>query len=146
MARQSITNPMWALVDHPFDDDWRDFAARAVQKHQARRQGIVYVVVNPVNAHWFKVGVTGKCLNTRLRSLRTAGVVGQFIEVDQIHALDRFGAEGRAHKAMNLLSERHKEFFVTDWKTACRVLRNSVEEDNAVLLAAFPFLSCSAVS
>jgi hypothetical protein len=137
MARKGIMDPMSSLFDHPLEDDWRDFAGAAVHERIEKRKGIVYVVANPVNNGLYKVGLTGGILEKRIRSLKTAGVVGEFIEVDHAHALDRFAAEKMAHRALGAVSQSHKEFFVTDWKTACQAVQDSVASDNALLRLAF---------
>lgn len=96
------------------------------------------MVANPVQNGFFKIGVTAFDVNKRLRSLASAGVVGEFIAIDTVIAHDRFAAEGGAHKRMELLAPRHKEFFYTDYRTATATMRESVTIDNATLERAFP--------
>lgn len=137
MARRGVHSPLDLFYDHPLCDEWRDFAYCAVEDHLRKRKGIVYVVTNPMNPGFYKIGVTGFDVNKRLRSLKSAGVVGEFVEVETAVALDRYSAESRAHQAMQKNFPRHKEFFFTDYKTASKVMRQSVASDNAVLKHAF---------
>lgn len=137
MARMGEKNPLSVLHGHPLQDEWMDFAAGAVRQYVLHRSGTVYVVANPVHVNLYKVGVTKGPLEKRLRSLKTAGVVGEFIEIDQVFALDRFAAERLAHHILSSRVERHKEFFVTDYQTACAVVRKTVEADNSILERAF---------
>lgn len=138
LARRGERNPMASFSDHPFADDFTDFAANAVSEHLRRRQGIVYVVANPVNKGFYKIGVTAHDVKKRLRSLRSAGVVGEFFEVDAVFALDRFAAEKRAHRKMAAVAPKHKEFFVTEYKVAIEAVQTSAAVENKVLSQAFP--------
>lgn len=140
LARRGHDNPLLAMRGHPLEDEWMDFAIRSVRKHQANRSGFVYVVANPVFRRLYKVGSTSKSLEQRIRSLETAGVVGEFVEVFQSPAIDRFAAEARAHRALSAMANQYKEFFDIDWQTACRVTREAVECDNALLARAFDWL------
>lgn len=138
LARRGEKSPMASFSEHPFADDFTDFAAAAVADHLRQRQGIVYVVANPVNRGFYKIGVTAHDVKKRLRSLRSAGVVGEFVEVDAVFALDRFAAEKRAHRKMAAVAPQHKEFFVTDFRVASEAVQSSVAAENEVLTRAFP--------
>lgn len=137
MAHQGVNNPLGVFFDHPLEDDWMDFAGQSLHEHFKRRKGFVYVVANPIHKHWYKVGMTAGSVEKRLRSLNTAGVIGDFIEIDQAYAFDRFSAEKMSHQTLSLLAQKHKEFFVTNWQTACHAMRESVSRDNAILQKAF---------
>lgn len=141
MARGGISRPLDAFADHPLADEWHDFAHAAVCAHLDSRRGLVYVASNPVHVGLYKVGSTaGETTAARLKSLRTAGVVGEFHEIESFACLDRFGAERRAHRAMATQSQQHKEFFVTDHRTVTDVVRDCVASDNAALEKAFPWI------
>lgn len=140
LVRRGHANPLQAMNGHPFEDEWLDFATRSVRKHQAARFGYVYVVANPVFRGLYKVGSTSKGLDQRMRTLETAGVIGKFVEIFQAPALDRFAAEARAHRNLGAIAKRHKEFFAVDWQTACRVVQEAVQCDNALLTQSFDWL------
>jgi T5orf172 domain len=137
LARKGTKDPLSVLFGHPLEDEWRDFAGAAARDRIQKRRGTVYVVANPVHAGLYKIGVTKGDLSKRLRSLKTAGVVGEFLEIDQFQALDRFAAEKMAHRNLSKVAQRHKEFFATDWKTACGMTRQGVDSDNKILKQAF---------
>lgn len=144
MARRGDTNPLGLFHGHPLEDDWRDWAAACVREHLRKRRGIVYVAANTVTAAsgFYKIGVTSVDVGRRMRSLRSAGVVGEFLAVDEAFALDRFAAESRAHRSMQQRSTvRDREFFVTDYKTASDVMRECVKFDNEALSRAFPYVT-----
>lgn len=95
-------------------------------------------MANPSQHGFFKIGVTAFDVTKRLRSLVSAGVVGEFIAIDTAIAHDRFASEGGAHKSMERVAQRHKEFFYTDYRTASHVMQESVRHDNELLQKAFP--------
>jgi hypothetical protein len=136
-VRSGVRDPLNSLFGHPLEDEWVDFAAHAVRERLQKRMGTVYVVTNPVHKDLYKVGMTSSSLEKRLRSLKTAGVVGEFIEVDQVQVLDRFVVERMAHHALASKAERHKEFFVTDWRSARLAILEAAAMDNHRLLQAF---------
>ncbi len=137
MARRGINDPLASLFGHPLEDYWRDFAGESVRDRIEKRNGIVYVVANPVHKGLYKIGLTAGNLEKRLRSLNTAGVVGEFIEIGHAHAFDRFVVEKMAHRKLSKVTQRHKEFFVTDWKVACQAVQDSASADNVLLQSAF---------
>ena len=111
------------FADHPLADDWHDFAAQALTDFFEKRRGTVYVVTNPVHEGLYKVGHTGGALSARLKSLNSAGVVGSFVVVDHVEALDRFAVEKMAHRELALVAQQHKEFFKADFPTVSQAVR-----------------------
>lgn len=138
LVRRGVTDPLELFADHPLADEWRDFALKSVHDFLRQRTGLVYVATNPVHAGVYKIGVTAFDVRKRMSSLKTAGVLGSFIEVGQERALDRFQAEARALREMAQRGERHKELFRTSYATALRCVDQGVSQDNAALIAAFP--------
>lgn len=119
--------------DHPLGDDWRDFALKSVQAWVTDRQGIVYVVANPMHLGFYKVGQTGASLAERLQTLNSAGVVGQFVEVHQAAVPDRFAVEAAVHRSLTETVPRHKEFFqCTAYQAIAAVELHASQERQAV--------------
>lgn len=143
LARAGFKNPATVFSDHPLYDDFMDFATASIQEFIQNRRGIIYVVHNPINRNFYKIGLTGAAtLEKRLRSLNSAGVVGEIHEVERAYALDRFGAEGQAHKQMGKHTVQHKEYFVCDdYKLVSSVMQDAVKEDNTILCRSFPELN-----
>ena len=138
MARSGYERPLESFIDHALADEWHDFANEAVTAFLNRRRGLVYVATNPVHVGLFKVGSTAFDIQTRLDSLCSAGVTGEFHEVASFIAFDRFGAETRAQAEMAKTASRHKEFFVSDYRSVVEVVGKCVRIDNESITQAFP--------
>lgn len=137
MARSGIENPLSLLNDHPFSDDWRDFAIEAVNNYLLSRSGYVYVVTNPVNKDVYKIGSTSGGKH-RIKRLRTAGVLGEFHPVASYWVMDRYSVEACAHRVMAQVAQmRDRELFFTDYRTAIQVLKDAADADNNMLLKTF---------
>lgn len=107
-----------ALAGHPLEEDWREHVENSLAKHFAEAKGIVYVVVNPAQPKFHKVGKTGQVMSRRLAQLDNEAVVGEFLVVTAWEVPDRHRYEALAHQALAEYP-RHKEFFVADWKDVC---------------------------
>ena len=135
LARRGVVQLDTALADTPLDDDYRDYLHRAMAEYFADAQGFLYVVTNPVQAGFFKVGKTGRTPQKRLAELNNEAVVGTFELVKSWPVRDRHWLERAAHKRLEHLP-RHKEFFHGTWKQVCVAVDEAVAADEALLAAA----------
>ncbi|KWT98030.1 hypothetical protein APY03_0701 [Variovorax sp. WDL1] len=126
---------MRSFTAHPFEDDWRDFATKAVRDYLQAAQGHVYVVGNPLQRDFLKVGKTGRTPEKRLAELNNEAVVGAFMLVASWEVLDRHYVEKAAHRALSCFA-RVKEFFQGHYEPVCAAVAKAVEEDRAVLARA----------
>lgn len=135
LARRGVAQLDAALADTPLDDDFRDFLYRATNEYFSDAQGYLYVVTNPVQAGFFKVGKTGRTPQQRLAELNNEAVVGTFELVKSWPVRDRHWLERAAHQRLEHLP-RHKEFFHGTWRQVCDAVDEAVAADEALLVAA----------
>lgn len=141
MARRGIDKPLNSFNGHPLADEWHDFAHSAICEHLSSRRGLVYIAGNPAQWGLYKVGSTAASTSdARMHSLSAAGVVGSFQEVGSFACIDRFGAERFAHKTLEKIATRHKEFFAAEPRAIIETVRTCVSKDNALLKQAFPWV------
>ena len=137
MARDGDSKPVDVFKDHPLYDEWSDFSYLSINMYFKKRCGIVYVVGNPVNRDVYKIGETSGNKD-RLKSLRTAGVLGRYELVDSVLAWDRFYCESSAHRnAEKLSTYRDRELFQMKFSDAIKTVQEVVKKDNRILSNAF---------
>jgi hypothetical protein len=135
LARRGVVQLDTALADTPLDDDFRDFLYQSVSDYFSASQGYLYVVTNPAQAGFFKVGKTGRTPAKRLAELNNEAVVGTFILVKSWPVKDRHWLEKAAHRQLSDLP-RHKEFFHGTWQQVCAAVDSVVAADDLLLGAA----------
>ena len=135
LARRGVVQLDAALADTPLDDDFRDYLYQSVSDYFAQAQGYLYVVTNPAQAGFFKVGKTGRTPAKRLAELNNEAVVGTFILVKSWSVKDRHSLEKTAHQHLSGLP-RHKEFFHGTWQQVCAAVDSVVAADDLLLGAA----------
>ncbi|KWU19107.1 GIY-YIG nuclease family protein [Burkholderia cenocepacia] len=135
LARRGVTQLDTAMADTPLDDDFRDFLYQSVADYFAQAKGYLYVVTNPAQAGFFKVGKTGRAPARRLAELNNEAVVGTFILVKAFPVDDRHWLEQAAHHRLSGFP-RHKEFFHGTWEQVCDAVDAAITADEQLLSAA----------
>lgn len=129
LSRRGHRELLSTFYGHPLADYWKDFALESLTAFVEKRKGVVYVAANPVNRGFNKVGQTKNCVEERLQSLNTAGVVGYFVKVYSVEVSDRFAVEAAAHRYLARAAPVHKEFFLCDWQTAVDAVVAAADQD-----------------
>lgn len=96
--------------DDPFFDDHLDALVSALEVWGVARRGWVYLTRIDGIESVFKVGMTRQAPETRMRSLSSSGVPGDFVLVQAWPAWDAFGIEKIAHEELADCRWK-KEFF-----------------------------------
>lgn len=120
---------MPSLAHHPLADDWRDFTLEQVGARLRHRRGFIYVAYNAMTPSFLKVGKTKLNPQARMKQLASEGVVGDFHCLAHWEVWDRHAAEAACHRALSAYP-RHKEFFVTDWRTLLPLLAPVITSQN----------------
>ena len=111
---------------------YEDVIDAGTAEHVQEQSGFIYLAANPVyQANIYKLGKTRKSALARMRSLATAGVLGEYVLVGSWPTRDIDRTEARCHQ---LLSEIRidGEFFHSDYQSlVSAILRVLREEDEA---------------
>lgn len=132
LARAGHADVLRVLSDHPFYDDWLDAVHRALEAHFQEARGRLYVVGNPSQNGFYKVGKTRLLAEERLAALNNEAVVGTFVLVADYPVHDRHFLERAAHRALSHLP-RHKEFVHGRWQELCAAIESVVCADREQL-------------
>lgn len=123
---------MRAYAGHPLEDDWMDFAHRALAAHFEAGQGHLYVVANSMQPEFHKVGMTRRAPEARLAELNNEAVVGELFLVQSWWVYDRHHLERLAHRALAAYP-RFKEFFKAPWQEVLPRVQTVLDRDRATL-------------
>lgn len=131
--RQGRSGDLEALIaSHPLGDDWSDFHHTAMRAYLECRRGEVYLLAHPTIGGLYKIGQTGKSAEARLKSLHSAGVVGEFVLIKSWPVLDRFHVESLIHRRLEA-RHRHKEFFEGTWQELSGAIEEEVLAESQLL-------------
>lgn len=122
-------------------DDWLEWALAGLSVYTRRRSGWVYVAANPtLRAPVVKVGQTRLEPQARMRSLRTAGVLGEFVLLHAQWVPDRHYLESEVHRQLRTLAKYDRELFLVPASLAIELVQNRAQAELArfSLVAAIP--------
>lgn len=128
-----------ATSAHPLGDELNDHAHACMNAHFQKSRGYLYVAANPMLEGFVKVGTTTLPPNKRMKSLTSAGVVGEFFLLKSWFVHDRFAIEALAHRHL-AGPLRHKEFFKVHWEVAFTAVEQAISDYGIKMDA---FLPCS---
>lgn len=128
------------LFDNPaIGDKYEQFAKKALLSWFTLRAGEVYIAWNSEHNSIFKVGMTRRSAEKRIKTLTTAGVLGKFELVEHWKVLDAVYLETKIHKELSKY-KLEKEFFHADPLVVACIIEEEVELERQVILRRFPFL------
>ncbi len=128
LARAGHADVLRLLSDHPFYDDWLDAVHAGAASYFEEARGRLYVVGNPSQNGFYKLGKTRLSALERLAALNNEAVVGTFVLVADYPVHDRHFLERAAHRALSHLP-RHKEFVHGRWQELCAAIESVVSLD-----------------
>lgn len=119
LAKADPTCNSFRLCESPLKDECRDYAIDVLSDFIQKRKGTVYIASNDSNTNSIKIGRTARGVESRERSLNSAGVQGYIKIVWYADSIDSVLAEAFIHQR---LKNQHveKEFYdvaVDDAKT-----------------------------
>lgn len=132
ICQAQIDNQPWErpFLDHPLGDALLDTATQWIGDYMAENQGYLYIVVNPMNPGFYKVGKTKKDMASRLKGLNNEAVLVDFVVVAYLPALNYHQAETRLHKVLAEQYVQQKEFFVADYKSLLNTMATQLQQHN----------------
>lgn len=97
-------------------------------QYEQKRQGQVYLCTHPMQAGKTKIGCTRKGVGSRMRSLRSAGILEDF---EVLHCVDHFDAHGLEARLHQFFGPRRidREWFKLDRDMAKVLLDRYAAED-----------------
>lgn len=127
--RKGVT-PSELVYEHPFADEWLDWAHEALGEYLLPRNGVVYVATNAASkVPLFKVGQTRLSASARVTSLRTAGVLGHYVLLGEWWVRDRHFVEAQALARLRARYEHDRELIAAPCDTVLEVVAAVVGEE-----------------
>lgn len=107
-----------------------DIVERGLALHTQAHSGFLYLAANPVyGVNVYKIGLTRKAPDERRGTLRTSGVLGEFILAAHWPSQDVARSEARAKAYFSSIRLASSEFFHADYRTLMSGLESVLAQE-----------------
>lgn len=121
------------IQQYDFEDDFIfDNIMDTLSHEMNKRKGLIYIVSNQQNPHYFKIGMTKKDMETRLKTLYTSGLFYQF-EAKRAYPVKDVFLEFTIHQDLkNIIGKqtfrKNKEFFMIPLNVIEQVIQENIQQ------------------